>query len=156
MCREDYYKFAYELMPNIVYNSGPLMIYRLLRDEVSFIDNLKREWSNIKIENQKLRNDPPSFTMNIAHLNFEHTAIIISIPEAARVQEAVYIAIVYDNKDNFRYFTYEIANGKQMEKVYLLKEVYLSEGPTNYGFYNEEDKEVFETKLSEIVFYDLL
>ncbi|MBL4933045.1 hypothetical protein [Clostridium paridis] len=156
MYRDDYYKFTYELMPNIVYNFGPLMIYRLLRDEEKFIDNLKIEWSNIELENQELRNQPPNFIMNIVQLNFEHTAIILSIPEATMLQEAIYIAIVYDNNDTFRYFTYEICKGKQDEMGYLLREIYLSEPPTDYGFHNEIDKEVFQNKLSEIVFYDLL
>lgn len=156
MFRDDYYKFTYELMPNIVFNSGQLMIYRLLRNEGKFIEDLKIAWSNIELQNQKHRNDPPSFTMDIVQLNFEHTAIIISIPEAYMSQEAIYMAIVYDNDDNFRYFTYEITEGKQGESGYLVKEFYLNKSSTNYGFCIEKDKNVFKSKLSEIVFYDLL
>lgn len=154
--REDYYKFAHLLMPSAVFNYGRLFVFRLLRDEEAFVENLKKTWSSIELEEPGLRNNPPDFSIDIRYPNTEHTGIIISIPEAAEDQEAAYIGITYDENDNFRYFTYEIGKGESEETVYFLCEWTSSGEHINYGLYEVRDKALFIREISDILVYDLL
>lgn len=156
MYREDYYKFANEFMPHKVFNHGRLMIYRLLRNEEQFIKELKNSWTTIELEKPQFRSEPPAFNMKIVQVDFEHTAIIISMPEASLPKEAIHIAIVYNNEEKFRYFSYEISQGIKDMTLYSLNEIYSNGEKVNYGFHCDKDKEAFKDELSEILFYDLL
>ncbi|MEQ8154882.1 MAG: hypothetical protein ABRQ25_08380 [Clostridiaceae bacterium] len=154
MYRKDYYKFANELMPNKVFNNGRLMVYRLLRNEEQFIQELKSTWPTIDLENPQFRSAEPDFKMEIVQADFEHTAIIISMPEASLPQEAINIAIVYDNDDNFRYFTYEINYGIEDRTQYSLNEICSNGEKIDYGIH--DGMKDFKDRLAEILFYDLL
>ena len=154
--REDYYKFTHYLMPHTVFNYGRLMIYRMERNENSFIEELKRTWSTIELEKPQLRNVSPSFGIETIQLTVEHTGIITCIPEASEAQEAMYLAIVFDTTDNFRYFTYEIGKEKEAEPLYFLCEWTQNRQHINYGPHSESDKKIFINNLSEQLVYDLL
>jgi hypothetical protein len=154
-CREDYYKFTHHLMPHTIFNYGRLLVYRMMRNEDEFIDNLKKTWLSIEVEKGDFKSDPPEFELNIINLNAEHTAIIITIPEAMEKQEAVYIGIIYDKDDNFRYFTYEIGEGNQHEKLYFLCEWTSNREHLNYGTHNDSNKAVFIKDVSDLLIYDL-
>ena len=153
--REDYYKFTHYLVPYTVFSYGRLMIYRMEKNENSFIEELKRTWAAIELEKPQLRNEYPSFGIETIQLTVEHTGII-SIPEASESQEAMYIAIVFDTTDNFRYFTYEIGKGNQGRPLYFLCEWTQSQQHINYGPHPERDKKIFINNLSEQLVYDLL
>lgn len=154
--REDYYKFAYHIMPHTIFNYGHLFVYRLMRNEGLFIENLKKTWSKIQIEKPQFRSSPPDFTVDIINFNVEHTGIVISLSEAKEDREAVYIGIIYDKNDNFRYFTYEIGKGINDEALYFVCECTSEWEHLNYGFHFERDKSVFIKELSELLVYDLL
>jgi len=154
MYREDYYKFANELIPHKVFNNGRLVVYRLLRNEEQFIQELKSTWLTIELENSQFRSVSPDFKMEIVQVDFEHTAIIISVPEAYLPQEAINIAIVYDNDDNFRYFTYEISHGEEDRAQYSVNEICSNWEKIDYGIH--DGMKAFKDRLAEILFYDLL
>ncbi len=154
--REDYYKFTHQHMPHTVFNYGRLLVYRLMRDEESFLENLKKTWSTIEIDKPQMRKAPPDFSLDILQFNIEHTGIILTIPEAREDQEAAYIGITYDKDDNFRYFTYEIGQGSQGETIYFICECTKDWEHFNYGFHHERDKALFIKKISEILVYDLV
>jgi hypothetical protein len=154
--REDYYKFAHCLMPNSVFNYGRLLVYKILRNEEVFINNLKITWSKIEVENNQYRNIPPEFELDIKNLNDEHTAIIITMPEAKENQEALYIGITYDKDDNFRYFTYEIGKGSEGAALYFLYEWTLGGKHINYGAHHDMQKNLFIKEISSLLLYDLL
>jgi len=154
MYREDYYKFANALMPHKVFNNGRLMVYRLLRNEEQFIQELKNTWTTIDLENSHLRSAAPDFKIEIVQADYEHTAVIISVPEAALMQEAISIAIVYDNDDNFRYFIYKISHGEEDRAQYSINEICSNGEKINYGLH--DGMKAFKDRLAEILFYDLL
>lgn len=154
--REDYYKFTHLLMPHAAFNYGRLLTYRMLRDERAFIENLKKTWSVIELEDPQCRNDPPDFSIDITYPNVEHTVIIITIPQAAEAQEAIYIGITYDKDDRFRYFTYELGKGISGETIYFLCEWTRDGEHVNYGAYDKRDKSVFIKGLSDLLVYELL
>lgn len=154
--RQDYYKFTHFLMPHTIFNYGRLFVYRLLRDEEAFMENLKSTWSSIELEEPELRNDSPNFSIEIIYPNIEHTVIIVSIPEATEPLEADYIGITYDENDNFRYFTYEIGKGEHEETLYFLFEWTSTGEHINYGSYESRDKAGFIKEISDLLVYDLL
>lgn len=154
--REDYYKFTHYLMLHTIFNYGKLFVYRLLRNEELFIENLKKTWATIELDKPQLRNNSPNFELDIINLNVEHTGIIITIPEAIETQEAFYIGITYDENDNFRYFTYEIGKGSNEDTIYFLCERTSSGDYINYGFHCNKDKPLFIKEISDLLIYDLL
>ncbi|MDP4091347.1 MAG: hypothetical protein Q8930_19045 [Bacillota bacterium] len=153
--REDYYEFTQSLMPHTVLNYGRLLVYRLLRDEEAFIENLKKTWLSLQLEEPQCRNDLPDFSIDITYPNVEHTVIIITIPQAAEPLEASYIGITYDKDDRFRYFTYEIGKGINGEAIYFLCERTKDGEHINYGAYENVDKAVFIKELSDLLVYEL-
>ena len=153
--REDYYQFTHYFMPHTIFNFGRLMINSIQRNEDYFIEVLKRAWSTIELENPQLRNVTPNFVIDTIQLTIEHTGIIISIPEASESHEAMYIAIVFDIKDNFRCFTYEIGKGIRGNTLYFLCEWTPEWKHINYGTHNERDKNIFTNNLSELLVYEL-
>jgi hypothetical protein len=155
-CKEDYYKFTHQLMPHTVFNHGRLLVYRLMRNEELFIENLKITWSTIELEKPQLRSSPPDFALHIIDFNIEHTGIILSVPAATEDGEAVYIGIIYDKNDNFRYFTYEIGKGIKGETLYFLCECTADWEHFNYGCHFQRDKSIFIKEISELLVYDLL
>ena len=154
-CREDYYHFTHYFMPHTIFNYGRLMINSIQRNEDYFIEELKRTWATIELEKPQLRNVTPNFIMDTIQLTIEHAGIIISIPEATESHEAMYIAIVFDITDNFRYFTYEIGKGRQEDTLYYLCEWTPEWKHINYGTHKDRDKKIFTKNLSELLVYEL-
>jgi hypothetical protein len=153
--REDYYKFTHSLLPDLCLKSGKLLVYRVMRNQEIFIENLKSIWESMYLEKPQLRNSSPGFQVENVKLNLEHGGIIISIPEAAENGEANFIAAVYDLNDNFRYFTYEIGEDKHGKKVYYLWELDGAGNRFIYGAQSDSVKSAFLAELSMILIYEL-
>jgi len=150
MCREDYYKFTYCIMPCAFFKHGTILVDRVKKNKKDMIEAMKRTWSIIELEKEQTRNMTPNFTVDVKPINTNHTGIIITIPEAVESQEAVYIGIIYDKTKNFRYFTYEVSKGNEGETLYFLCECTSYGNHINHSFHYERDKSVFIKGLSEL------
>lgn len=149
--REDYIKFTYNLLPQMLFKYKNLISYfgSLNKDEL--ISVLSNAWNKLKLENPEIRSAIPNFNISFKEMNVLQNAIVIEIPEATEVLEAIYIAIIYSNEDKIRYLTYEIGD---VGTFYII-ETLSDNTRINYGKIEQRNKRLFIKELSDILVGDL-
>jgi hypothetical protein len=153
--REDYYKFAHYLFPYMMFNYGKDVISQLTRDKDFFIQNLKKNWEHIRIENNACRSISPNFQVDIKKLDVIHNLIVVTLPEASEAWETPYIGITFDDNYSMKYFTFEIGKKAGNEKCYFLCQWTQDWQHINNGSYDAADVDLFIKEISDILVLDL-
>jgi hypothetical protein len=154
MFREDYYKFSHSLFPHIVFSYRNLIIDKILKDKEKVISSLKNAWKSIEVVADQIKNEPPDFQIEIRQIGVIGSLIILALPDAINPHEALYIGILFDD-GNLRYFTYEIGEAIDNNKIYFLGEWTADRKHVNHGTYEASDIDMFFSAVSIKLVYDL-